>query len=462
MNNNRWLGKRVLIIGAARQGTALARFLSARSAKVTLNDRQSPEKLKSVEDSLKDLSIKCVFGGHALELLDQTDLVCISGGIPLNNPIVEAAVKRSIPLSNDSQIFLEEVHAPVIAITGSAGKTTTTALVGKIAETATPVPHKAWVGGNIGLPLIEYIDEIKPNDIVILEISSFQLDQMTISPHIGAVLNITPNHLDRHGTMEAYTASKARLLQFQTRNDIAVLNREDPGSWGLQKIVHGNLVSFGTQEPSSGLLGAWLNHDRLVIKTANGYVDILRTTDIKLRGPHNVMNVLAACAISFAAGFSRESMQHAVRHFNGVAHRLEFVRDCNGSKWYNDSIATAPERTMAAIRSFSEPIVLLLGGRDKDLPWNELANLIHLKVDHVIVFGESAEKILDALGPVKASQKPVSLTRVLSMQEAVYEASVIAESGDIVLLSPGGTSFDEFDDFEERGDKFRKWVTQLP
>lgn len=462
MSDNRWFGKQVLIIGAARQGTALARFLTSRSAKVTLNDRQSPEKLKSVEEDLRDLPIKCVFGGHPLELLDKTDLVCISGGIPLNNPIVEAAVKRSIPLSNDSQIFMEEVRAPVIAITGSAGKTTTTALVGKISEAANSAPRKTWVGGNIGLPLIEFIDEIGTNDIVILEISSFQLDQMTISPHIGAVLNITPNHLDRHGTMKAYTASKARLLQYQTRNDIAILNREDPGSWGLHEMVQGNLVSFGIKIPSSELMGSWLDHDRLMLKTATTSVEVLKTEDIKLKGQHNVMNVLAACAIAHAAGFTQESIRLAVRQFTGVAHRLEFVRVWNGSKWYNDSIATAPERTMAAIRSFSDPIVLLLGGRDKDLPWDELAILIHQTVDHVIVFGESAEKILAALGPVNAKQKPFSLTHVPTLQEAVNEASVIAEPGDVVLLSPGGTSFDEFKDFEERGDKFRKWVTQLP
>ncbi len=462
MNDNRWFRKQVLIIGAARQGTALARFLTSRSANVTLNDRQSPEKLKFVEENLRDLPIKCVFGGHPLELLDKTDLVCISGGIPLNNPIVEAAVKRSIPLSNDSQIFLEEVHAPVIAITGSAGKTTTTALVGKIAEAATSAPQKTWVGGNIGLPLIEFIDDIGPKDTVILEISSFQLDQMRISPHIGAILNITPNHLDRHGTMQAYTASKARLLQYQKRNDIAILNREDSGSWGLHEMVQGKLVSFGIKEPSSELMGSWINDDQLMLKTVNTSVEVLKTADIKLKGQHNVINVLAACAIAHAAGFPKESMRLAVMQFSGVAHRLEFVREWNGSKWYNDSIATAPERTMAAIRSFSEPIVLLLGGRDKDLPWDQLANLIHHKVDHVIVFGESAEKILAAMGPVNAKQKPISLTHVPTLQEAVNEASVIAEPGDVVLLSPGGTSFDEFKDFEERGDNFRKWVTQLP
>ncbi len=462
MSNSRWSGKRVLIIGAARQGIALARFLSQRSAKVTLNDRQSPEKMKSVEESLHDLTVRCVFGGHPVELVDQSDLVCISGGIPLNNPIIEAAIKRSLPLSNDSQVFMEEVQAPVIALTGSAGKTTTTSLVGEIAKIATPAPHKVWVGGNIGLPLVEYLDEIKQDDIVVLEISSFQLDQMTISPHIGAVLNITPNHLDRHGTMEAYTVSKTRLLQYQTAKDTAILNREDAGSWGLHEIVKGNLITFGMNPISSNVMGTWVDRDRVMIKTAESSLELLEISDIKLKGLHNTMNVLAACAISYAAGFSRESIQSAVRQFTGVAHRLEFVRDWRGSKWYNDSIATAPERTMAAIRSFSEPMVLLLGGRDKNLPWNELADLIHAKVDHVIVFGESAEKILEALGPVKARQKPISLTRVATMQEAIIEASIIAKSGDIVLLSPGGTSFDEFKDFEERGDKFREWVTQLP
>ena len=225
----------MLILGAARQGQALARYLAGIQAHVILNDKRSPAEIGNEVESLRSIGVELVLGEHPLSILDRVDVVCLSGGIPLTLPIVKAAVEKGLPLTNDSQIFMEEVKAPVIGITGSAGKTTTTTLVGRIAQKAVQSPHKAWVGGNIGLPLVEYLDEIKAGDTVILELSSFQLDQMTISPHIAAVLNITPNHLDRHGTMEDYTAAKARILKFQGQNDIAVLNREDSGSWNLSE-----------------------------------------------------------------------------------------------------------------------------------------------------------------------------------------------------------------------------------
>ncbi|MDP3721510.1 MAG: Mur ligase family protein, partial [Anaerolineaceae bacterium] len=207
-----WNNKRVLVIGAARQGLALARFLCSRGAKVILNDKRPAEQMKSEKQLLSGLQVEWVLGEHPLSLLSRVDMVCLSGGVPLTLPLVVEAQKQKLPLSNDSQIFMEAVQAPVIAITGSAGKTTTTTLVGRIARAAAQENRRVWVGGNIGLPLVEFLDEIKPEDIVILELSSFQLEQMTRSPHIAAVLNITPNHLDRHGTMQAYTEAKARIL----------------------------------------------------------------------------------------------------------------------------------------------------------------------------------------------------------------------------------------------------------
>src|ERR1041385_6797669 len=219
-----WTGKRVLILGAARQGLALARWLSLHGAQVTLSDMRSEEQLRLARKSLAEYPINWALGGHPLELLDSTDVLCLSGGVPLTLPIVAEAVKRGIPLSNDSQIFMEVVPCKTIGITGSAGKTTTTTLVANMAKNA--YGEKAYVGGNIGDPLINYVDNMKPDDIAILEISSFQLDQMTVSPDVAAVLNVTPNHLDRHGTMEAYTAAKARILDFQTEEDVAILGRD--------------------------------------------------------------------------------------------------------------------------------------------------------------------------------------------------------------------------------------------
>jgi UDP-N-acetylmuramoylalanine--D-glutamate ligase len=457
-----WAKVNMLIIGAARQGQALARHLAYRGANVILNDQQTPEKLASVQQEMAALHVKCVFGGHPLDVLDGIELVSLSGGIPLSNPLVVEAKKRGIRLTNDSQIFMEEVKAPVIAITGSAGKTTTTTLVGKMAVLSTRKPHEAWVGGNIGLPLVDHLDEIKPNDLVILEISSFQLEQMTISPHIAAILNITPNHLDRHGTLEAYTAAKIRILAFQKPDDIAILDREDTGSWNLRSKVKGKLITFGLKRPTKGLDGTYCENGKLFCIENGKVIELFSTLLIKLRGEHNLMNVLAACAIGRAAGFSVKALIKAVADFSGVSHRLEFVRFWNGATWYNDSIATAPERTSAAIRSFTEPLVLLLGGRDKNLPWDELTKLVQVRVDHVIVFGEASEKIVTALSVIPQSDRKFTLDRVVKMKDAIQKASIIVESGDVVLFSPGGTSFDEFKDFEERGEYYRQWVNQLP
>ncbi len=454
-----WKGTRVVILGAARQGLALARWLIKHGALVTLSDKRSDAELASERETLNGLPIQWALGGHPIELLDQADVLCLSGGVSLTLPIVDAALKRGILLSNDTQIFMEAVPCKTIGITGSAGKTTTTTLVGQMAKDA--YGNQAYIGGNIGDPLINYVDEMKPSNLAILEISSFQLEQMTISPHIAAILNITPNHLDRHGTMEAYTAAKARILEFQCSKDFAVLGRDDAGAWNLRNKVKGKIHSFGFSKMDEDAEGTYLDDDILYLYEHRVDIPLLRRDQIQLRGDHNVSNVLAAFAIGHAAGFPLDAMLTATEDFSGVPHRLEFVHELHGARWYNDSIATAPERTMAAIRSFDEPIVLLLGGRDKNLSWEELANLIHQRVDHVVLFGEAAEKIKKAIAADGAMKRPFTLERVEHLHEAIVKAAEVAESGDIVLLSPGGTSFDEFKDFEERGEKFRLWVQKL-
>ncbi len=453
-----WNGKRVVILGGARQGQAAARWFVCHDAIVTVNDRRSSEAMSAARSALAELPITWVLGSHPVEILDAADVLCISGGIPLDNPLVLAALQRGLPLTNDTQIFMEVAPCRTVGITGSAGKTTTTTLVGQMAGIA--LGDKAFVGGNIGDPLLNYVDEMTPDALAILEISSFQLEQMTISPNIAAVLNITPNHLDRHGSMQAYTAAKRRILEFQHAGDTAVLNRSDPGSWDLHSEIHGRLVSFGSGALPAGQEGTYLADDILHMRQHSVEIPLLRQDQIRLRGEHNVMNVLAAFAIGSAAGLPLDAMLTAAQEFRGVAHRLEFVREWNGVQWYNDSIATAPERTMADIHSFTEPIVLLLGGRDKNLPWDELAGLVRQRVEHVVLFGEAAEKIASALdqatGPL-----PLTLDRCQSLQEAVQAAARVAKPGSIVLLSPGGTSFDQFEDFEQRGKAFRKWVSEL-
>jgi len=457
-----WTAQRVLIIGAARQGLALARYLAGEGARVTLNDRRNEEQLSTAMESMIGMPVEWALGGHPTSLLDGTDLVCLSGGVPPQIPLAVEAVQRGIELSNDSQLFMEFVPCPVIGITGSAGKTTTTTLVGRMAQLHAKSPNRAWVGGNIGTPLIDKLHEMRLDDLVVLELSSFQLELMTISPSIAAILNITPNHLDRHGTLEAYSAAKARILDFQKSESISVLNRDDEGSWSLKSKVLGKLVSFGLHPMAGDTNGMFIEDGNLIWQADGEQKVILKAGEIQLRGEHNLANVLAACAIALAAGFSIEAVQAGIRNFQGVPHRLQFVRRLNGVDWYNDSIATAPERTCAAIRAFTEPITLMLGGRDKDLPWHDLAELVHQKVDHVVVFGEASLKILAALGPLKEGQRPYTIQHCDGLETAVKAASDVAQSGSVVLLSPGGTSYDQFTDFEERGEAFTLWVNRLP
>ena len=461
-----WTNTHVLILGAARQGLALARWLSRHGANVTLNDSRPEAELAQAKNSLADVDVKFVSGSHPLELLDNCDMLCPSGGVPLTLPIIEEAVKRGIPLSNDSQIFMEVVPCKTIGITGSAGKTTTTTLVGNmaslsIANRKSKIQNRSYTGGNIGDPLINYVDDMTADDVAILELSSFQLDQMTISPNIAAILNITPNHLDRHGTMEAYTNAKARILDFQTGKDAAILGRDDKGAWGLKNTVKGNLLAFSLRDLEEGLNGAYLHDGLLSLRDGFAYVPLLMREKVQLRGDHNVANVLAAFAIGHAAGFKLDDMLEAVEEFRGVPHRLELVRELRGVRWYNDSIATAPERSMAAVHSFDEPIVLMLGGRDKNLPWGDLAKLVHERVDHVVVFGEAGEMIQKAITSFSGVGS-VDIRRADSLKEAVILAAEVASNGDVVLLSPGGTSYDEFKDFAETGAAFRKWVSELP
>lgn len=473
-----WKDKRVIVIGAARQGIALGRFLASRGARVVMNDRKSLEQLEAVKRSLDEQvgnhasQIEWFLGGHPLSLLEGADVLCVSGGVPLDLELIQEGRAAGIPLTNDSQIFLEECPCRTIGITGSAGKTTTTSMVGKIAESYIQAQaekslyRKVWVGGNIGSPLLALVDAMEANDLAVSELSSFQLELMTRSVNIACVLNITPNHLDRHSTMAAYVAAKSRILEYQTDTDKAVLGSDDPGSWTLSGKVHGKLYSFGRERPVEGMPGGFIEGGWVSLWDGKKKTPVLRQAEIPLRGWHNVENVLAALTICQAAGVPAKTMREAVIAFTGVPHRLEWVSSWKGADWYNDSIATAPERVMAAIHAFDiqsdveRPIVLLAGGRDKNLPWDDLADLIHARVTHLILFGEAAGKIAAAVGEEK-SNKYYSMDVCTGLEQAVNMAARVVEPGDIVLLSPGGTSFDEFRDFEDRGEAFKRWVLNL-
>jgi UDP-N-acetylmuramoylalanine--D-glutamate ligase len=495
-------GRHFVVLGLARQGVALARYLARHGAHVTASDLKPAEALKAQLAELADLPIEYVLGEHPSSLLDRAEALFISGGVPADLPLAHEALRRGIPLSNDSQLFLERTPARVIGITGSAGKTTTTTLVGRMlkAEWGTPAlalptalgpwaegarsagasvrnaeggsqppgihhssfniqHYTAWVGGNIGHPLLADLDQMRPGDLAVMELSSFQLQIMTVSPQIAAVLNVTPNHLDRHGTMETYAEAKSHILRHQAADGIAVLGLDDAGARGLASLARGRKLWFsGEAEVDEG---AFRRGETLVLRLAGRETPVCAVRDVRLRGYHNLLNVLAACAIVGAAAGAAdapiEAMREAIATFGGVEHRLEYVRDHGGAEWYNDSIATAPERAAAAIRSFEEPIVLLAGGRDKKLPWDEFARLARRRVRHLVLFGEARELI------EKAARREgcTAITLCEGLAQAVQAAAREARPGEVVLLAPGCTSFDEFADFAERGAVFKRLVHSL-
>jgi UDP-N-acetylmuramoylalanine--D-glutamate ligase len=456
-------GKKVVVLGLARQGVALVRYLSGKGARVTVSDIKPAEVLQVEIRELSGMQVDYRLGGHPLELLEGADLLCLSGGVPVELPIVDEARRRNVPLANDTQLFLENTRAKVIGITGSSGKTTTTTLVGLMAKAASEqgLTGRVWVGGNIGNPLLGDVDRMRKGDLAVVELSSFQLELVDRSPDLAAILNITPNHLDRHHSMDVYRQAKMRILEFQTAEDAAVLGWDSPEARALESKVRGQCVFFSLGPKAWLGDGAYLQNGWVVVERAGKAERVIAANAVLLRGAHNLLNTVAACAIGAAAGFPAETMAGAIAGFRGVSHRLEFVARRRGVDWYDDSIATTPERAIAAIRSFREPIVLLGGGRDKKLPWEDWAALVRERVDHLVLFGEAAELIRRALGEAQPGGRPYSVAMARTLAEAVREAAAVAEDGDVVLLSPGGTSFDAFRDFEERGGQFRGLVESL-
>lgn len=494
-------GRRVVILGLARQGLALARFATAAGATVTLSDKANEEALGSDVETARALGATLVLGGHPLSLLDDCDLLFLSGGVPPQTAIAQEAIRRGIPLSNDSLLTLQLAHArglgPILAITGSSGKTTTTTLVGRMLEASGQTPH---VGGNIGSPLIDRQETILPGEPIVLELSSFQLELFDASlaagrirstgPHVAAILNVTPNHLDRHPSMAAYAGAKFNLLRCLPQNAVVVLNADDPVTAALmpEQVGAGATVSgapSGWQldtpierlraetaelncrwQPFSRLRvldhGAWLDGNKLVW---NGQ-PFARRDEVRLRGDHNISNLLAAAAIAGAAGATVEGMHAVAASFGGVRHRLEIVSEVGGVTWVNDSIATSPERALAGLRSFDpehSTIILLAGGRDKHLPWDQFAEEVLARVSFLIGFGESGSMIVDKVrAQAQYARTPApSMAVVQRLDEAVELAARSAGPGAIVLLSPGGTSYDAYHDFEARGEHFRALVERF-
>lgn len=441
-------GKRLVILGLARQGIALAQFAAKHGAIVTVSDLRLASQLADAIEFLSDLSIDYVLGSHPNSLLDEADLITISGSVPADSSFVKNALAKGVAISNDSQIFLQCCPASTIGITGSAGKSTTTSLLGAMcAETDIPT----HVGGNLGNPLITSLSDINEGDYVVQELSSFQLEIWQHSPPIAAILNITPNHLDRHQTMDVYINAKGNILRYQCENDVAILASD---LTDLFPLVNGRLRTFGLDPLSDG---AFVHDNAIILRDDNGDREVVSVDDIQLLGQHNLLNVLAAVTIADTAGVPIEAMKKAICTFTGIDHRLQLVAKLNGVNYINDSIATAPERAIAAIHAFDDPLILLTGGQDKNLDWQPWANIVNQHVKIVILFGELSQMVQNIM---KTNPTSAVIYQVSALSDAVQLAYTISQSGDVVLLSPGGTSYDQFDDFAQRGSFFTELIQE--
>ncbi len=472
---------RVTIVGAGREGTALARFLASLGTRVTLSDAKPADALRDELAALEGLDLNLALGGESSDL--DVDVLFISPGVPPSAPIVQRAREEGIPISSEPRLFTQLCRAPVVGITGSSGKTTTTTLVGEMFEAA---GKKTWVGGNIGFPLTNCLLEESAPEVAVMELSSFQLELFSPdyqgndveekrseasrvvslegwSPHVAAITNITPNHLDRHSSMEDYVRAKSFIVAFQNRHDWAILNADDAYCREMAAASVAQSMRFSLESPVSR--GAFLRGDRLLLRWGGHEKVICQTSQVRLRGRHNLANILVAACCAVVGGVDVASMRHVAGRFAGVPHRLEEVRRWRGVLFVNDSIATTPGRAMAALRSFEEPQILLAGGRDKHLPWDRWADLVLDRVKHVIAFGEAQPVICEALAEARRRRAPRKDTPRVHMRDALSEAvplaAELAEAGDVVLLSPGGASFDAFEDFEARGEAFRDLVAAL-
>ncbi len=448
-------GKNVTVVGLGIEGVDFVRFLTRRGANVTISDSKPQDKLADRLSDVAGLSVNLSLGGNDNAAVTEADAVFVSQCVPLDLPAIRQARQRGIPLHSMVGLFLELAPGPVVGITGSSGKTTTTAL---IAEMLRADERPVFVGGNIGVGLLEHVSALRPYTWSVLEVSHTQLQLVDHSPHIAAVLNITPNHLDRF-SWEDYKTLKGNLIRYQAAEDIAILGYDDPETRALQSEVRGRLLWFTMDSKLRGE-GVFVR-DGVAIARLDGREEPLFALDtVAIRGRHNQENAVAAAAIAIACGLTRDAIATAVAGFRGVPHRLEFVGEVDGAKYYNDSIATTPERALAGLRSFAEPIVLLLGGRDKQLPLDEMAAEALRRCRGIVLFGESADLLQEALNR-QPNPRSVPVVRDETLEEAVASAHEMARPGDVVLLSPSCTSYDAYENFERRGEHFRELVAEV-
>ncbi len=446
-----WQGKKVAVIGLGISNAALIRFLKDAGAEISARDQKTREQLGDRGTELQALGVELVLGPGYLDGLERFDAVVVSPGVPKSLPELQAAARRE-PLESEISLFFRYCQAPIYGITGSSGKTTTTSLVGEILKES---GFSTFVGGNIGNPLIAEVGRLGVRDRVVLELSSFQLEDLKASPRGAVLTNIAENHLDVHGSMENYIAAKKNIYLWQSPDDFVVLNYDDPLTRALAQGAPGKVFFFSMENKVRD--GAYLDGENLVYVREGEEQIILPRGELRLRGEHNAANFLAAAALSLAAGAELQAAAKVGRTFQGVPHRLEFVAEKGGVSYYNDSIATTPQRTLAALKSFSEPIILIAGGYDKKLSFAPLAEAVHRRVKYLVLLGATAQKIREAV--LALGDFPLQV--VDDLEQAVAAAQAQAEPGDCVLLSPACASYDQYADFMERGAHFRRLVHGL-
>jgi UDP-N-acetylmuramoylalanine--D-glutamate ligase len=448
-------GKDVLVFGAGISGVSAAQVLHEQDAIVTLADAKEQQQAKAAA-SLEGLAGKVMLamGRQDEGLLEGKDLLILSPGISIHHPLVQAAETRGIPVWSEIELAGLLCRAPIIAVTGTNGKTTTTTLLGEMMKTTF---SEVVVGGNIGVALSQEVQHVSPTGRVVAEISSFQLEGIhTFHPHIAVMLNLTPDHIDRHGSFAGYGATTEKIFANQTKQDFAVLNQDDEWVRDMASRIHSRAFFFSRQRELDQ--GAFVSNGKLCLRW-NGKEDVVcAIQDMKLFGGHNVENALAACSAAYLAGVSPQNMANVLTSFSGVEHRIEPVGTVNGVTYYNDSKATNPESSIKALEAFSGHIILIAGGRDKNTDLSELMQLVRDRVDQLILIGEAADRFEAAARKLGIQ----NIFRAPTMEAAVEKAKAEATPPQVVLLSPACASYDMFDNYEQRGRVFKALVLQGP
>jgi len=446
-------GKKVLVLGAGVSGRAVSKILRQQGAGVLLSDAKETAAFNCDFSELTSCGVELALGRQDQALLTGVDYVVLSPGVSIYSPLVEQAKQQGLLVLSEIEVAYQLCPAPIIAITGTNGKTTTTTLIGEILKAA---GRDAVVGGNIGLALSQEVQKATTSSMVVAEISSFQLEAVVdFRPHIAVILNLTPDHLDRHRTMANYQAAKENIFRNQNESDYLILNYDDPIVRDMAARAAAQIFYFSrlTELPE----GIFVRDGVITVNWRGVMQEICQTDEIKIKGAHNVENALAACAAAFISGVDNHTMARVLKEFPGVEHRIELVAEINGVSYYNDSKATNPESAIKALESFPGHILLIAGGRDKNTDLTEFMRLVKERVDHLILIGEAAERFAAAA----AAHDITQVHRAESLAAAVELAHKLARPPQVVLLSPACASYDMFNNYEERGRVFKALVNQL-